>query len=883
MHESFDFSNVALTAKQLIETGDQGEAQLLLRRALLGCGPAGSEGEAIGMAEATRLLVSLDIGLSPSEVSEEHVQRLWRLTSGFDSAEVATARAAAELQLFEWVHAVDDVDPVVFVDVLHRASAFADTSLRASYEGVRRAGAEAALTAQMIRTWLGQDDSSIALALESLAVALQGETDERMRHIRLEALFRAAKLRIDLGDAKDDLSFMLRIVAKEASELPTARGMFYEATIRLADLDLADGATSDQALQNAFIALGMSFPDGADSPRLRCWLLRQILERIPPDDRDRAAAAEWGKVIDHYAAHKDQHVRNELLDQVRLQGGSIEELTDTDLQILKHADQAFRTDHDPGTAVARFLLGARIVEALGAPDSTAAHVLVTHRRDTGLAVKLSEDLESRFRNLEIDPLLGNHMARLFLDRALRVSDLGRHGQALAMVSAFRERFGTTHGVIGRHLFAQADYWAGRFQRESGNHAQSKKTVDAMVDEFGADPDPDVRTWAANALFSAWRDTTIPAAEVDVLLNRFHELFGSDSDIRIRRRDASRRLFQAVRTHEQGAAEQAVASLNQLVTHYGEETDPDIKETVGLARENLNVISLSGPHTSPPRDDNERQYRDLRDRLYLADEKFDAGYADEAEQEWKAVADVTAGSADPRIALLGLAALDAWGGYLNDTGRWEQVLIVARRGMVMGEGMDYRAARTRARAYLRFGIAQGRIGDPRAAIATYEALDALTAQSSDDEIATTRQQALYNRAILIDDIGDPRAAIEAYDHVVAVHQSSTDSRTRRLRQVKALRNKALLLDNLGHITEVAMTHKLILDIVLRAPDQELNERARLSAFDLAGCYARLGDHSSAAGTYEWISTDQRLGFSTNDIKSAKRAHKGAQRQARRLLR
>lgn len=145
--------------------------------------------------------------------------------------------------------------------------------------------------------------------------------------------------------------------------------------------------------------------------------------------------------------------------------------------------------------------------------------------------------------------------------------------------------------------------------------------------------------------------------------------------------------------------------------------------------------------------------------------------------------------------------------------------------------------------------------------------------------TIRQQSVYNRAVIIDDFGDAEGAIAAYDHVLAVHSVSRDSQTRRLRRTKALRNKSLLLNDLNRLPEAASAHRQVLDIASNNPGPELCQRARMSAFSLAECFARLGDHASAAQTYAWVRSTTTHGFAATENLSAAPAQKVAERLSR----
>lgn len=868
------------SARNLVDDGDQGDAQVLLTQTLRTCGPAATVEEARAIAESTQLLMRLDAGLSPVTTLDAHVERMRRLTDEFDDDDVVAARVEAELCGVEWVHEAEGVDPIVLVDVLQAASGLVERNSDSAIERVRRAVAEAAFTAQMIREWLAQDAASIAVALESLAVGLTGETDQRMRSIRIDALYAAARLRVTHDLDADGAVFLLRTVIAEAAVHPPSRSRRYSASIRLADLMLDGGAAPSEALVEAMAALHSDFEDHAEDAWLRCRHLEALLDRLAPADRDSVAVVEWCRLIDHYAVHSDPQARDALLGQVLARGADAGELTAVDLQILQHADTATRADQHPQTAVARFRIAALIVEVLGHPGSGAAATATTPRRDVVGAIRLSEEVERRFSDADEDSDLGPRLVRLRLDRALRLSDLGHGEQSLELLSDIRSGLGTVPADGLRHLAAQAEYWRGRLLREAGRRPQAREAVDALVDGFADDPDPDVRVWAASALFSAWRDTHLDPAEADSLFDRFAEAFGEDTDLRIRRQDASGRLNQAVRAHERGATARATEMLQLLIGRYADDDDTDIVDTVRLARENLTVLSLASTADTTPAASATAAYVDLRERLYAADALYDAGRHEEAVREWRALVDATSGTNDPNTAVLHAAALDLWGGHLNDAQHWVELVDVARQAMISRGRLDFRGEQMRARAYLRFGIAHGHMGDPRAAISAYEALDQLVATATSDELMTVRQQAAYNRAVLIDDIGDVASALDAYDHALAVHANSRDSPTRRLRRVKALRNKALLLDGAGRVAEAAGAHRHVLDIAGGAPSPELSERARLSAFALAECFARLGDHASAAQTYSWMRSAAYLGLSKTDLRSVTQAQKAAEQAARR---
>ncbi|MBP6685701.1 MAG: hypothetical protein KA158_09790, partial [Leucobacter sp.] len=404
---------------------------------------------------------------------------------------------------------------------------------------------------------------------------------------------------------------LLQLVIAEAQTMPQATSLYYAATLRLADLAIATGSPAREALTEAFEALRAEHQEHQESPEhrgheahehlegpesaaRRCRHLEGIIDRLPSEERDAVALVEWRALIARYAADANSEVREALLEHLRFRGGDVAELSATDLLILQEADTALRGDTDPRTAEARLRLAARIVETLGFPDASATTSPRVPRRDPVKAIRLADAVVSRFPGGAADPALSPILADIALTRALRLSEIGRSAEAIAAVSALRTEFAAGPADRLRHRLAQAEYWRGRLNREAGHSAEAAAAVDSIVAEFAADADPDVRVWAANALFSAWRDAAITPDAADAVFERFLRVFEADTDVRIRRHTASGLLNRAVRMHERGASAGAARELAALIAAYEEmaDSDADIRDTVRLARENLQVLSLS---------------------------------------------------------------------------------------------------------------------------------------------------------------------------------------------------------------------------------------------------------------------------------------------------
>lgn len=867
-----DVAETLEEAVALVDEGEQGSARALLMRLLSSTTPAQDAEKATAIAEVTALLVELDVPVEPDARIEEHLERMRRLTAGFDDERTAEARARAELGRVEFVHGLDDIDPVLHVLVLQRALDIDAAHRDSPHAGVRRVAAEAALTAQMIRRWLGQDVGSIASALDALALRLGGEDDPRSSAIRIEAMVTSSRLRIENDLDLTGVVDVLRIAVAESRRSPQAPGWSLDASLLLADLEIAARENPREALAEARRLLAEDPWSSTPARAGRAGRhLRHLLDRLDQPARDAVAAEEWPAFLGRCAGEMHAEIRSAALAELLRYVGSAPEITASGVALLREADLIFRGDDAPASALARFGVVAMIAAALGHPESTSSV------RDAAEAVRVSVSAEERFAALWDDRETAPVMAASVLDRALRLSDLGRTGEALDTLARLMARTRAAGDDTARLERAQAAYWTGRFHREIGDTAASRRAIDEIVREFADDPAGDVRVWAANALWSAWRSDRLDADEGEDLHRIFVENFEDDPDIRIRRLDASGSLGRAVTAHEKGDTCGAIALLTAIVGRFGDADDSDIQDTVRRARENLHILTVSvstdADALAPP------EYLSLRDQLYAADELAERGRIAEAEQRWSTVIHETAGAEHPDLAMLRLAALDAWAGWAEGAGRWEQVAALARQATVIRAGAETRAERVRARAHLRLGVALGRLGDPRGAIRAYEALDALAAGSSDGDIATARQQAVYNRAVTIDDLGDGLAALVAYEHAIAVHGQTVASAGGRLRCAKALRNQALIFAGLGRVAEAAGAHRRVLDLAAGSTDPQLLERVKKSAFDLAAAFSALGDHASAASTYAWMRSAAHLGFSADETRTAARAEKQARRLSR----
>lgn len=863
-----------LRARGLVEEGEQGAARFALATWLTRAVPAQDAEDARAIAEATRLLVILDIGVESSSVVDEHLERMSTLTHGFDDERSAEARASAELAGIEFIHDVEGLDPVLHVEIMQRATALDERLRDAPQVGVRRAAAEAALTAQMIRRWLEQDEASIAVALESLALRLSGESDDRLRAIRLDALVMSSRLRVEHGLDREGVRGILLGVLGDVDHLTGAAGLGLSASLLLVDLDVAEGLDPSDALVRArsMVVAHDAVDHDAWRVRLAVRHLEGVLARLDDAQRVDAEEEEWRRLLDAYSAARDPLARLTVLSGLLHAAGSAPQMSARMLAVLMYADSLYRQDLDPRSEISRFAVAARISAVLGYSDDPQSRTPESPQRDPNEALRFSVETEERFASLWGRRDTVSSMAALLLERALRLSDLGRREEALSTLTALSAKVRASGFDEAGEERAQAIYWTLRLRLEAGQVQEALDVIRTGLQEFGSDPDGRVRLWAANGLWSAWRSGRFEATAAQQLRDEFATWFAEDSYSAIRRLDATRRLSDAIAAHEAGRTNDAIVLFHEIDERFGSIDDDDIADTVRLARENTRILTTTTTTGSP----GSALYRSLHDRLYAADDLAEKGQLAEAETHWASIIDATAQADDVDLAMLRLAALDAWAGHAQDAGRWKQVAELSGQATVLHPGADTRAERVQARAYFRLGVALTRVGSPRDAVAAYEALDVLGAGSHDHDVRVARQQAAYNRAVAIDDLGDSHAAIAAYDRVVAVHNESVDTPTGRLRIAKALRNQAVLFTSLGRPADAAAAHRRVLDLAAGALEPELLTRVKDSAFELAAAFSALGDHSSALATYTWIRATPQLTLSPTESRDLARREKSAKR-------
>ncbi|MEZ2370544.1 tetratricopeptide repeat protein [Arthrobacter sp. RCC_34] len=857
----------------LSDGGDDEQAVQLLSAALADARPARTEPEAVAVAEAVGLLLRLGTTPETYPLAPERLRLLAELTGGVPTPAVREACALAELEGIEWIHGTDP-DAIVLVDVLRAAEAYADRySDPAEPLVIRRARAEALLTAGLLARHLGRPANDVAGAFEHLALSLTGEDDPRLRTVRLQALYEASKTRLRLDDGRAESLQLLRRVIEEATDLPDARSLLHRSALLLLDAEEGDAAEAQsvRSLADDVLALPLTEETRRGFALHRAFL-DEVLLRVPEELREAEAEARHLALINRFAAHPDDELRDGLLWALLLRYGRQGEQssrTATALRVLGHADAAFAGDHSTVTVAARLRLAARVAEATAALG------------DPVRAVALSEDLARRFPGAERDPELRVPFALAELERALRLDDVGRREEARALLASMPGRFANAEGLPDASgVVAQALYWHGRQLREAGQPTESRAVIEELLERFAAADDAGQRAQAANSLFSLWQSPDVSPEEQEAARARFGVLFGQDDDPHIRGLDARRLLLQATVEAERGRKDTAVALFTSLIARHGESSEADLQDTVRLARENLGILSVPAMVQSDSASG--ARYRDLRARLDEADRAVKGGQVAHAEAVLRSITD-DAGPrpTDQATVLLVLAALDALGGLLEDAGRWEELSLVAGRAAPPRPDLDTRAARINARAHLRLARAQAQLGDPASALNVYDALDRFAEGSHDGDIVSARETALYNRAVLLDDLGDVHGALTAYDRLLWVQHAAVPSPERRLRAVKALRNKSLLLDRLALFADSATAHRQVLDIAGAAPEPAVLQRARSSAFALATCFARLGDHRSAADTYAWIRTAHHFGFSPEELREAggllKLAQKAAKRQ------
>ncbi len=449
---------------------------------------------------------------------------------------------------------------------------------------------------------------------------------------------------------------------------------------------------------------------------------------------------------------------------------------------------------------------------------------------------------------------GDAQARWLVARARLVSHFGHAGAGdtaaalrdLAAVAQMTAADDTAQDA--RTTRAEAFYWRARLLHERGDRAGAAAVRAALLSEFSRDEHDASRTWASASLLSLWvaeRDGD-RAARADALA-RHAELFAQDPSAAIRAREVRRASAQAHDLRAAGDIAGARTLLDAAIERERGTVEGEIADAVARATDQRALLDVldgdaaRGPH---------RSFRgpSMADVDAIGAEgsrlvAIDPGAACAA---FSRAAELAAGAEDPYARLAGVVALDNLTSTLLSICDVPSLLRDAERmvracdDILTLEIPDLVARRVhgeRALGLVRWATGLSKIGDTDRARHLYDLVaDAeRPEQITDDEHITAVSQAMYNRAVLLDERGDAPAAAAAYDLMIAAHRSWPDSAPRRLRLVKAHRNRAESLATLGYTADAALGHRAAVDLARGGPGEDL--RTRLA--DSLGRFAELG--------------------------------------------
>lgn len=791
----------------------------------------------------------------------------------------------AQAQFADFVAGEDADDAEETVDALRASAAFLARHADAATTQLRRLHARASLIHATLLGDLGRHREAEA-EFVALAARLHGGTDAELRGIRLDALYEVAR-RTAYGNDHEQVAGWDTYLDEAVASHPegptpailTASARRLQALRRL------------RADPRSLLAQGRAVlqqPQAQQLNQFYAWHdLAQLLRELCTEINDiRAADAILELSLDRFGQADSPVVRTQVVSRFRSAVEQCSEddvdYTERDVHLMLLLLAYFSAEADPGVqlhlAIARSRLGN-------------AQIFLRRPREgeATLAALITQGQQLTERGL---PEL---LARAHLNRAIALSDLGREAEAQDVYAALLASVVVDEPSDQlRAAAAEAAYWHSRTLREHHDLAGSDREIDALLARFAHDESPAVRLQAANALFSTWQSELGRNDAVDnpparqravAAMTRYGTLFSQDSHVPIQRLNARRLLRQASMQAADGAVAAATMSCREILDRYGASKDAKLVETVTTARESLSILSL-GHGASGVSGERSPAYLQLRAQIDQADELSRQDRKAEAAALYLDVADRARGSADPETRLMEIAALGQLCFDLLDSKHWEAAVHQARRMLLATatpEGSPVtaiRALRLRAQAWLHLGIALGRLGDRKGAIAAYDSLAEFVVPDSDGDTIDTMSNGLYNRAVLIDESGDPGAAVVAYEKFVEFQRHLAQTERLALLEVKAVRNKTIALTALGRHAEAADASRRVLAICAVHHTNDFAERARTAAFALADSYRAQGDFEQTAATYAWMLSGQGPSFSPAEVREIQRLHKQATKAGRR---
>lgn len=825
---------------------------------------------------------------------------------------------AAELayQAFGWADGATDLDVVAASTALQAAEAFdqrinLDQAAVAERSELGRLQASARLTGAWLLAGLDRQDEArevLSTLADDLAVDGGTPADDARSRIRARALLRASRLTDDPAAA---ISILDRLLDGDAVGLndPMQAHRLRAHLLRLDRLTEAETPISEliRYAEQAVAERAPGTVGGIVGQTALVGRLVSLLERA--GERGRADAA--------YLAHavsirelSDEPLRAAGLGQLVALTSAGEQFTLNERERLGNLRRLFADDAADQTQGARAMLDSRLGRAQ----------VGTGQTDQGLITLRAwldhwADLPGEEFRVAVPPV-AIAIAFAYADQGRSISEHASYIWLIGRLTA-RQNNPAADDLLPaeREGLARARYWRSRRLREGGNVAESDREVDDLVTHHAGDEDPEVRLQAANALYSQWQDALSPDAAAGsesgeegdaqglgpdpqralAVMHRFAEHFDTDTAPAIERLNVRRLLRQGGVVRDLGDEAQAVKLFSQIISRYG---DRDL-DGVAAARENLTILGLRSsavPAGAMPAESalvgsaqqpgpvNPVQaagsYDELAASLDEAEGFSRRGQPAEAYPRYRSIMERGYTSDDRRIQLLGASAGHDLIFDLAAAERWPTLIDEVEPYLASLDRLDgVRASRCRAWAWVRLAQAYAKMGDPQRGIATYRRLEQAT-NADDSDVAEAVSLGLYNAAVLLDEQENRDEALAAYDRLVQFHSGQRVDRAQSLRELKALRNRALLLTRLGRPRDAADTYRRAIELVGANADPDFAGRGRQSAYDLAHAQTIAGDHHGAVETYQRMLSPAPPAFPAAEQSQIKDLLKAAKKTARR---
>ena len=364
---------------------------------------------------------------------------------------------------------------------------------------------------------------------------------------------------------------------------------------------------------------------------------------------------------------------------------------------------------------------------------------------------------------------------------------------------------------------------GRAQMQRGDAEAAIVTWDEVVDRFGADEAPELRSQVAWAMLGkGFAQGQLGDAEAAVkTCDEVVDRFSADEAPELRPQVAWTMINKVVVQGQLGDAEAVVKTCDEVVDRFGADEAPELRSQVAWAMVNKGFV--------------QNRLGDTRAAVKTWDEIVDRFGADEAPELRSQVALAMVNKADAQRKL---GDAEAAVKTCNE--------VVDRFSADEGPKLQWHVAQV----LINKGLTQEQLGDAEAAIKTYDEVVERFSTDEEPKLQWHVAEALINKGLAQEQLGDAEAAVKTYDEVVD-RFGADETPELQLHIAQALVNKGFAQMQIGDAEAAVKTCDEVVDRFGADETPELQLHIAQALVNKGFAQMQIGDAEAAVKTCDEV--------------------------------